>query len=46
MTRALHQMEEDGLVELGYRSVTVREPLYVRYAEWIETCNAFSSPAD
>ncbi len=42
VTRALHQMEAQGLVELGYRSVLVTEKLRRSNPEWIALCETFS----
>lgn len=43
VTRALHQMEELGLVRLGYRSVTITEKLRASNPEWIALCETFST---
>lgn len=45
VTRALHQLQNDGLVTLGYRAVTVSESLLAQNATWVEeTCNRFTIP--
>lgn len=42
VTRALHQMEERGLVKLGYRSVTITEKLRQSDPAWTALCQTFS----
>lgn len=42
VTRSLHQMEERGLVELGYRSVRITEKLHQSDPEWITLYTSFS----
>lgn len=45
VTRVLHQMEEKGLVRLGYRSIEIGDDLCRDYQHWMETCNRFSTVA-
>ena len=41
----MHQLQNDGLVTLGYRAVTVSESLLAQNATWVEeTCNRFTIP--
>ena len=42
VTRALHQMEGQGLVELGYRSVRITDILRESDPEWVALCETFS----
>lgn len=42
VTRALHHMEEEGLVELGYRSVRITDKLREGHPEWTALCETFS----
>lgn len=46
VTRALHQMDERGLVKLGYRSVEITSKLRSEHRHWIETCSRFSTVGD
>lgn len=42
VTRALHHMENEGLVELGYRSVRITDKLREGHHEWSALCKTFS----
>lgn len=41
VTRVLHQLEEDNLVERGYKAITVQPALFANYEEWVGTCQRF-----